>query len=126
MKILIFYQYFTTPKGAWGTRIYEFANKWVEEGHDVTVVSSIYSKSDLKTEKFVEEQYFNGIKVKVLNIKIDNKQSFLKRVFTFIAYSVVSSWYALSIKADVVIASSGPITVGIPGLIAKRFRKRNN
>ena len=124
MKILIFYQYFTTPKGSWGTRIYEFSKEWVNKGHDVTVVTSIYSKSDLKAVKFIENQIFEGIKVKVLNIKIDNKQPIIKRIFSFILYSIISSWYAFTLKADIVISSSGPITVGIPGLISKIFSKK--
>lgn len=124
MKILIFYQYFTTPKGSWGTRIYEFSKEWVNKGHDVTVVTSIYSKSDLKAVKFIENQIFEGIKVKVLNIKIDNKQPIIKRIFSFILYSIISSWYAFTLKADIAIASSGPITVGIPGLISKIFTKK--
>lgn len=124
MKVLYFYQYFSTPKGAWGTRVYEFAKEWVEAGHEVTVVTSIYSKSDLTAIKFIEDQYFEGIHVKVLNLRIDNKQAFLKRIWSFIAYSVLSSYYALTIKADVVIASSGPITVGLPGLVARYLRGR--
>tara|TARA_B110000046_G_scaffold177828_1_gene205102 strand:- start:3366 stop:4565 length:1200 start_codon:yes stop_codon:yes gene_type:complete len=124
VKILIFYQYFTTPKGSWGTRIYEFSKEWVKKGHEVTVVTSIYSKSDLKATKFIENQIFEGIKVKVLNIKIDNKQPIIKRIFSFISYSIISSWYAFTLKADIAIASSGPITVGIPGLISKIFTKK--
>lgn len=124
MKILYFYQYFSTPKGAWGTRVYEFAKEWVDKGHEVTVVSSLYSKSDLKATKFIEDQFFDGIHVKVLNIAVDNKQPFLKRLWSFIAYALFSSYYALTLKADVVIASSGPITVGIPGLLAKYVRGR--
>lgn len=124
MKIVYFYQYFSTPKGSWGTRVYEFCREWVKQGHDVTVVTSIYSKSDLKAEKLVEDQYFDGIKVKVLNIYIDNKQGFFKRVLSFINYCLLSSWYALRLKADVVIASSGPITVGFPGLVAKIFGRK--
>lgn len=124
MKILIFYQYFTTPKGSWGTRIYEFAKEWVERGHEVTVVSSIYSKSDLKAVKFIENQNIDGINVKVLNIKVDNKQPFLKRIYTFLIYSIISCWYSISLKADIVIASSGPITVGLPGLVAKFFTNK--
>jgi len=124
MKILIFYQYFTTPKGAWGTRIYEFSKEWVKKGHEVTVVSSIYSKSDLQAQRFIESQNFEGIDVKIINLKIDNKQSKLKRIFSFLAYSVISSWYAMFLKSDVVIASSGPITVGIPGIISTLFSKK--
>lgn len=124
MKILYFYQYFSTPKGSWGTRVYEFAKEWVEQGHEVTVVTSIYSKSDLTADKLVEDQVFEGINVKVLNVKIDNKQPFLKRIWSFIQFSLLSSYYALSLPADVVIASSGPITIGLPGLIARYVRGR--
>lgn len=124
MKIVYFYQYFSTPKGSWGTRVYEFAREWVKAGHEVTVVSSVYSKSDLKAEKLIEDQYFEGIHVKVINVKIDNKQGFLKRIWSFVQYSLLSCYYALTLKADIVVASSGPITVGIPGLLAKYIRGR--
>src|SRR5690606_15584636 len=124
MKIVYFYQYFSTPNGSWGTRVYEFAKEWVDQGHEVTVVTSIYSKSDLVAEKLVEDQVFEGIKVKVLNVIIDNKQSFIKRILSFIKYSLLSSYYAIKLPADVVIASSGPITIGIPGLISKYIRGR--
>jgi glycosyltransferase involved in cell wall biosynthesis len=124
MKIVYFYQYFSTPKGAWGTRVYEFCKDWVAQGHEVTVVTSIYSKSDLIAERFIEDQYFDGIHVKVLNIRIDNKQPVFKRIRSFIYYCLLSSWYALTLRADVVIASSGPITVGLPGLVAKWLRGR--
>ncbi|GAA4146778.1 glycosyltransferase family 4 protein [Sphingobacterium kyonggiense] len=124
MKILYFYQYFSTPKGSWGTRVYEFAKDWVEKGHEVTVITSVYSKSDLIATKLVEDQYFEGIHVKVINVIIDNKQSFLKRIFSFIKFSIISSYFAIKLPADIVIASSGPITIGLPGLIARFFRGR--
>lgn len=124
MKIVYFYQYFSTPKGSWGTRAYEFARRWVQAGHEVTIVTSIYYKSDLVAKRLIENQEFEGIKVKVLNIEINNKQPIWKRIWSFIQYSVLASWYAMSIPADVVIASSGPITVGIPGLIAALIRRR--
>lgn len=124
MKILYFYQYFSTPKGSWGTRVYEFAKEWAAQGHQVTVVSSIYSKSDLKARRWVEDQYFEGIHVKVLNVTIDNKQSFIKRIWSFVAYSFLSSYFALTLQTDVVVASSGPITAWLPGLVARYFRGR--
>ena len=124
MKILYFYQYFSTPKGSWGTRVYEFARNWVEQGHEVTVVTSIYSKSDLVANRLLETQTIDGIKVKIVNVKIDNKQKTLKRIWTWFVFLFFSSWYALILPADIVIASSGPITVGFPGLIARYLRKR--
>jgi len=122
MKILYFYQYYSTPKGSWGTRVHEFAQEWVKQGHQVQVVTSIYSKSDLKAEKFIEHQKFEGVDVTVINVTIDNKQPIIKRIYTFLTYALCSVWYALTAKADVVIASSGPITVGIPGLVARYIR----
>nr|PZN49467.1 MAG: glycosyltransferase WbuB [Bacteroidota bacterium] len=124
MKILYFYQYFSTSKGSWGTRVYEFAKNWVAQGHDVTVVSAVYAKSDLKVNRLLETQYHEGIRVKVINVLIDNKRPIPQRIAAFLKYTFFSSWYALTLPADVVIASSGPITVGIPGLIARYFRGR--
>lgn len=122
MRILIFYQYFTTPKGSWGTRIYEFAKHWVAQGHDVEIVSSIYSKSDLTAGKLIETQFHDGIKVTVINVRIDNKQSIPLRIRSFLVYAILSSYFALFRKTDVTIASSGPITVGVPGLLSKWMR----
>lgn len=124
MKIVYFYQYFSTSKGSWGTRVHEFAKNWVEAGHDVTVVTAVYSKSDLKATRLLETQMHDGIRVKVINVLIDNKQTFLKRITSFLQFMFFSSWYALTLKADVVVASSGPITVGVPGLLARYIRGR--
>ena len=124
LKIVYFYQYFTTPKGSYGTRVYEFTKEWVKQGHEVTVVTSVYAKSDIKAKGFIDNQIIDGIKVKIINVKIDNKQSFLKRIFTFLLYSFVSMFYAFTLKCDVVIASSGPITIGVPGLLTKIFRRK--
>tara|TARA_R110002073_G_scaffold72537_1_gene177582 strand:- start:603536 stop:604738 length:1203 start_codon:yes stop_codon:yes gene_type:complete len=124
MKIVYFYQYFTTPKGSYGTRVYEFTKEWVEKGHEVIVVTSVYAKSDIKATKFIENQTIDGIQLKIINVKIDNKQSFFKRIYTFLVYSLFSVYYAFTLKCDVVIASSGPITVGVPGLIASVFRRK--
>ena len=88
------------------------------------MVTSIYSKSDLKADNFLETQMIDGVKVKIVNVLVNNKQPVWKRINTFLIYAFLSSWYALTIKADMVIASSGPITVGLPGLLAKKLRRR--
>jgi hypothetical protein len=40
MHILYIHQYFTTPLGITGTRSYEFARRWVAQGHKVTMLTS--------------------------------------------------------------------------------------
>lgn len=124
MNILYFYQYFSTSNGSWGTRVHEFTKEWVKAGNQVTVITSVYSKSDISASKFVETKYFEGVKVIIINVLIDNRQPFLKRVFSFLVYSLISCWYAITYSCDLVIASSGPITVGLPGLMAKYLRGR--
>jgi len=124
VKIVYFYQYFSTPNGSWGTRVYDFTSEWVKQGHEVTVVSSVYIKSDLKPDRFLDTRYYDGIRVKIINTVIDNRQSKIRRIWTFLVYAVFSSFYALSLKADVVVASSGPITVGLPGLVSHYLRNR--
>lgn len=124
MKIVYFYQYFGTPKGGWSTRVYELARRWVNEGHKVTVVTSLYDKSDLKASGLVSKQSIEGIDVLIVNVKISNKHSFAYRIYTFFVFALLSVYYALKLNYDVAIVSSGPITIGIPGLVAKNIRKK--
>tara|TARA_B110000503_G_scaffold46234_1_gene75503 strand:+ start:517 stop:1707 length:1191 start_codon:yes stop_codon:yes gene_type:complete len=122
MTIVYFYQFFTTPKGSYGTRVYEFTKNWVERGHKVIVITSQYAKSDIRATKFLETQLIDGITLKIINVSTDNKHSFARRIYSFLVYSFFSIFYALTLKCDLVIASSGPITIGFPGLVAKIFR----
>ena len=122
MKILVVYQYFGTPNGSWSTRIYELTRRWVKEGHEVTVITSPYDKSDIKAEGFISRQEVEGIKLIVINSGDSNRFSKLKRVIRALQFSVLSSFYGLKEPADVILCSSGPITVAIPGLLRKLFR----
>ena len=124
MRILYFYQYFTTPKGCWSTRAYEFARRWAEAGDQVTVITSVYDKSDLRPDKFISRHDIDGIDVRVINVRLSNKHAVAWRILTFALYSLIACWYALTLKADVVLTSSGPITVGLPGLVAHYLRRR--
>jgi glycosyltransferase involved in cell wall biosynthesis len=122
MRILYFYQYFGTSKGGWSTRVYEMTRRWVASGAEVTVVTSMYDKSDLVPSGFITNLDIDGVKVKLVNIRLSNKHSFIKRLYSFFAFSFTAIWYALTVKTDVIIASSGPLTIGIPGILAKILR----
>lgn len=124
LKILIFYQYFGTPKGGWSTRFYEFARRWVAEGHEVTVVTSPYYKSDIVATGFITKTTIEGIQLVIINTPDSNKAGILKRATNAIFFAFTSVYYGLTLSHDVVLASSGPITVGIPGLFCKIFRRK--
>jgi glycosyltransferase involved in cell wall biosynthesis len=126
MRILYFYQYFSTPNGSWGTRAYENARHWVALGNDVTIITSVFYKSDLQVKKgrLTYEMNCEGIKVKVVNVLSSNKQSILQRIKGYFFYIAAAIKYAVSYPCDIVIVSSGPLSVGIPGLIAKYLRRK--
>jgi len=125
VRILYFYQYFSTSSGSWGTRVHEFTRDWVKnENVNVKVVTSLYYKSDLVKKGLLNREVIDGVEVDVLGITVNNKDGFIKRIWSFFAYSFFSSFYALFGRYDVAIASSGPITVGLPGLIAKHVRRK--
>lgn len=122
MKILFFYQYFGTPAGSWSTRVYELTRRWVAAGHKVTVVTAPYEKSDIRGKGFISHQNIEGIHLVVINSADSNRNGLLKRVWHALLFSLVAIKYALTLPCDVVIASSGPITIGLPALAAKWLR----
>ncbi|MDA3615269.1 glycosyltransferase family 4 protein [Polluticaenibacter yanchengensis] len=125
MDILYFYQYFGTDKGGWSTRVYEMCKRWVAEGHNVTVVTTPYDKSDIPKFKGISKEFeYSGIKVIVLNFPQTNKVSVFKRIVGFVKYMLLAMVYIFRLKFDVAIASSGPITVGVLGIFAKIFRRK--
>jgi glycosyltransferase involved in cell wall biosynthesis len=103
--------------------MYELTRRWVKEGMDVTVITSPYDKSDVKAEGFVSRQTIEGVNLIVIDSGDSNRFSKLKRVFRALKFSIVSSYYGLTEPADVILSSSGPITVALPGLLRKILRK---
>ena len=124
MKIVFLYQYFGTPSGSWSTRVYEMCKHWVASGADVTVVTSPYDKSDIKVNCFISKQHIDGIKVIIINSGDSNRYSKIKRIRRSLIFSLISSIYAIFLKADLIVVSSGPITIGIPGIMGKIFSRK--
>jgi glycosyltransferase involved in cell wall biosynthesis len=123
-KILYVYQYFGTPNGSWSTRVYELTRRWVQEGHEVEVITAPYEKSDLKVTRFIEKQEIEGIRLNIINTADSNRHSILKRAINALMFSCISIWFALTKKYDIIITSSGPITVGFPLIAAKMLRRK--
>lgn len=82
-----------------------------------------YYKSDIKSSKFIDRQLIDGMEVLIINAPDSNLYSKLKRIWNAIRFAILCSWFVCRGRYDVVVASSGPITVGIPGLASKMFSK---
>lgn len=122
MKITYVYQYFGTPRGSWSTRVYEFCKRWVQAGHEVTVITAPYEKSDIKANGFISNTNIEGINVIVINLADSNRSSIILRAWRAILFAIVSTYFTLRKNSDVSIFSSGPITTGFPAIVWRRLR----
>lgn len=124
MKIIYLHQYFATPDSNAGTRSYEMAKRLVAKGHEVTfVTSSAYLEKSFNVVSGWNELQIEGMDLHVLHLRYSNKDSFLKRIFKFIQFSVLASLRVLQIKSDVVLATSTPLTIAIPGIVYSKLKK---
>ena len=120
MRFLYIHQYFNTPEMPGSTRSYEFAKNLVEKGHDVYMITSNWQKKSQKNFTKVD-----GIKVYWAPIRYSNNMGFYKRVISFILFIIFVLIKGSRLRYDCVIASSTPLTVGIPALIFKKIKKVN-
>ena len=122
MKILYIHQHFCTPQGSGGTRSYEFARRWVAQGHDVTMLCGTGYDETLPDNAEVD---IEGIRVRTFAVPYRSTMSFVQRLRSFVDFAGRSSRVAASCRwADVVLATSTPLTVALPALAAKWFAKR--
>ena len=124
MKILYIDQYFSTREGNSGTRSYEFAKRFVGEGHKVTMLTTASRYSDLQGQRrWFCRQSIDGIEVVSLRIDYGQKMGYARRVFSFIAFMAASvAIGALGPRHDLVFASSTPLSVGVSGAVVAWFR----
>ncbi len=126
MKVLYFHQYFSTPKGNAGTRSYLFAEALIKAGHDVEMICLKDSRTNSGLNsafKFGKrEGYVKGIKVIEFNIPYSNYDGIIKRSLSFSFYSIRSALKALTTDADIIFATSTPLTAGVPGIIGRWFK----
>lgn len=126
MRVLYFHQHFTTPSLGGGIRSYEFAQALIRRGHSVTMVCGKSRSLNLPpTErKGVFRGDVDGIDVVQLDLPYSNYDGFFRRAWTFVRFGLGCVRIALRGKYDLLFATSTPLTAGIPGIVAKIFRKK--
>ncbi|NOX60017.1 MAG: glycosyltransferase family 4 protein [Planctomycetes bacterium] len=129
MHILYIHQYFATPNGNTGTRSYEFARRWVQAGHKVTMLTSVaqLTPADLGDvpQGGTVRLNVDGISVIALDIPYEQSMGVLGRLWAFLKFMVKASWCAMWCRGvDVMYVTSTPLTVGVPALVARWLRGR--
>jgi len=120
MTILYLHQYFNTPKMSGGTRSYEMARRLVQMGHEVHMVTSYRDKSE-HNDWFTTNE--DGIHVHWLPLLYSNKMNYTQRIKAFFSFAIKSSKKAVSFKADIIFATSTPLTITLPAVYTSKRKK---
>lgn len=120
MIITYLHQYFNTPSMSGGTRSYEMARRLVAMGHEVNMVTS-WREDDGRNGWF--ETAEAGIRVHWLPVPYSNTMGFKERVSAFFRFAWGAAKKAASLPADVVFATSTPLTIALPGAYAAKRQK---
>lgn len=126
MNIIYLHQYFTTPEYFGGVRSYQFAKRLVEKGHQVDLItSSAFFPVPRKSRfQWVTRQEVDGIKIHAIHVEYNNGMSYLRRIYAFILFMLVSTFYSLALpRCNLLYASSTPLTIAIPALIYCRIKR---
>lgn len=104
------------------------ARRLVDAGHEVTMVCGMAERGDTGLHSsFVRgrrEGRVDGIDVIELELPYANRDGFVKRSITFLRFALHSTIIALRRDADLVFATSTPLTAGVPGIFARWLRGR--
>jgi glycosyltransferase involved in cell wall biosynthesis len=130
MRIVYFVQYFNLPHEPGGSRPYQLAKAWLAAGHRVSVVTGAVNHKTLTVpERFrgrpVTVERIDGIDVVRVWSYAGIRGSFRKRLINFLSYAATAGSLGVlrAGRPDVVYASSTPLTVGLPGMLAAALRR---
>ncbi|MCL5886911.1 MAG: glycosyltransferase family 4 protein [Actinobacteria bacterium] len=100
--------------------------RFVERGHDVTVVCGSYGAGCTGLSgpfiKGRREGMVKGMRIIEFDLMYSNKLSFVDRTIMFLKYAFRATGVALKLKMDCVLVTTPPLTGALPGMAA-RFLK---
>jgi glycosyltransferase involved in cell wall biosynthesis len=123
VRILYLHQFFVTREGTGGTRSYEFARHLVAGGHEVTMVTAASAASGPGA---ISEREVDGIRVVEVRggygdyVKA-TAMGYGRRLAAFGRFAAAATAAAVrGPRPDVVFATSPPLTMALPGIVAAR------
>jgi glycosyltransferase involved in cell wall biosynthesis len=121
MRIVYIHQYYCNPQMTGGIRSYEQARRLVARGHTVHVITTDITggKRALGWRRTEDD----GVQVHWFSVPYSNNMSYARRLRAFAEFMILAAAKAAALKADLVFATSTPLTVAVPGVIAARLRR---
>jgi glycosyltransferase involved in cell wall biosynthesis len=129
MRILFLSHYFPPEVNAPASRTYDHCKQWVEDGHEVTVVTCVPNHPRGKVyegyrNKLYSTEHVDGIQVVRLWTYVTANEGFLKRTLNYISYMVAAVSVAPFLKpADVVLSTSPQFFNGLAGYFVSRIKR---
>ncbi|MDG2286240.1 MAG: glycosyltransferase [Alphaproteobacteria bacterium] len=130
MHILFISHYFPPEVNAPASRTHEHCRKWVEDGHQVTVVTGVpnHPAGELfpgYRNRFLQEEEVDGIRVIRTWMLLTSNAGFVKRILNFLLFSVMSVVASFRVSSpDVVIATSPQFFCGLAGGLIAKLKRR--
>src|SRR5437773_1737043 len=127
MRILYIDSKFGSPRASSHARVYHFGQRLLERGHEVTIIGRDSGRMELEGQRrrgMVTRGRLDGLEIVLL--KVPYAQSFSKRmrIVSYGGFTLGAGLLAATAgPADVVFASSSPLTIGISGVLASRLRR---
>jgi glycosyltransferase involved in cell wall biosynthesis len=102
------------------------AQKLIARGHQVTMLcgKSALSNNGVEGQEPVNRARVDGIDVISLYLPYSNYDGLVKRALIFLRFAFRSTKIVLTEDYDLIFATTTPLTAGIPGIIAKLFRRK--
>ncbi|WP_120007155.1 glycosyltransferase family 4 protein [Teichococcus vastitatis] len=126
MRLLYLHQHYSAPEGATATRSHALAHALVRRGHAVTLACGRYEGAvtglDGPFAGGRRDGTVHGLRLVEFDIPCGNSQGFGARAAAFGRYAARAGRLAAGGDWDLVIASSTPLTVALPALLARRLR----
>lgn len=130
MKILFLTDNFPPEGNAPATRTYEHATRWVNAGHEVTVITCVPNFPEGKVfegfkNKFYDVSHLDGIKVVRVKTYITANEGFVKRILDYMSF-MVSGFFAglFQKKPDVIVATSPQFFCACAGWALSAVRRK--
>jgi glycosyltransferase involved in cell wall biosynthesis len=128
MRLLYIHQHFATPKAAGGIRSYQMARRMIERGHRVTMLCGrgVDGQSGLSGPfvKGIRRGAVDGVDVIEVDLAYSNRDGFFKRTKTFLSFMLRTSRLVFTEDYDLLFATTTPLTVGVPGILGRWFRRK--
>ncbi len=103
------------------------ARRLVDAGHQVTMVCGRHDGCVTGLtgafKKGMRRGHTDGIDVIEFDLPYGNSSSFAQRTLVFLKFAFRSAHTALFTPCDLIFATTTPLTAGIPGILARTFRR---